>query len=272
MSPEYVRCEMLSNGVVRLTLSRSEKRNALTRQFVEELASSVEEIRADKTVRLVLLEADGPVFCAGMDLKEMQQRAGSADAQQEWQKDSDSYCELLKSLFTLPVPTIAVLQGSVFAGGIGLVLACDFIIAADDVLFALPEPKRGITAAIVTPFLIHRLGAGVANSFLLSGESLSAKRAAEYGLCYRVVPGDSLGECRDQLVESILTGAPSALATTKQYVQQVANSNESFNEQLENAKAISSIARSGDDAREGLTAFLEKRQPNWFPKTDDGNV
>jgi methylglutaconyl-CoA hydratase len=163
-----------TGGVARLTLCRPQKRNALTRGLLAELQAGVNAAAADETVRVLLLEAEGPVFCAGMDLGEMQDRAGRDDARELWQEDTLVYRRLVESLFRLPVPTIAVVQGPVLAGGVGLVLACDVVLAAESAFFALPEPKRGITAAVVTPLLTYRIGPGGAGYLLLSGRNVSA--------------------------------------------------------------------------------------------------
>ena len=140
-----------TGGVARLTLNRPAKRNALTRELIERTLAAVRRIRDDAESRLLILTGTGPVFCAGMDLGEMQARAGSDNATEEWQQDSVVYRDLLWELFTLPIPTLLVAQGPALAGGLGLLLACDIVLASEDAFFSLPEPKRGITAAVVAP-------------------------------------------------------------------------------------------------------------------------
>lgn len=261
MSQRFVRVESHSPGVQRIVLSRPEKRNALTRSFLEELAMAVAAIQADGSVRALVLEAEGTVFCAGMDLGEMQQRAAEPNATEEWERDTRVYRDLLESLFRLPIPTVAVVQGPALAGGLGLVLACDIVLAARDARFSLPEPKRGITAAVVTPFLSYRCGPSNAGYLLLSGREISAETGFRYGLCQEIVDAEQLGECRDALVDSILTGSRASLAMTKATLIDTAAG--TMSAQLDAGMDVSARARETDDAREGLAAFLEKRSPNW---------
>jgi len=265
MTAEFTRLT-ITGGVARLTLCRPAKRNALTRQFLQELLQAVETVRSDATVRCLLLAAEGPVFCAGMDLGEMEQRARASDADRQWQQDTDAYRELLEALFGLPMPTIAVLQGPVLAGGVGLVLACDIVLASESAFFALPEPKRGITAAVVTPLLAYRIGPGQAGYVLLSGDNVSAEDALRMGLCHLLVPPEELQPRTDSLLASLLEGAPSALRLTKTALRECTA--ELISSQLEAAGRISAQARSSDEAREGLAAFLEKRKPEWRNSND----
>jgi methylglutaconyl-CoA hydratase len=254
-------------GVGRVVLSRPEKRNALTREFIEQLLAAVTEFRENDDLRLLVFESTGPVFCAGMDLGEMQQRAGSEHADKEWEEDSRIVAELFSTIYQLTVPTVAVVQGPALAGGLGLVLACDLVLASDAATFALPEPARGITAAIVTPLLIHRVGTGPATQLLLSGNRWSAARARELGLCFETVAGDELERRSRQLADQILQGAKSALAITKKHIATCAGEHgaDELIAQLKASTAVSAAARRTLDAREGLDAFLEKRKPNWQP-------
>ena len=251
----------IESGVGRITLSRSEKRNALKREFIEQIRDAVGQLAGESSLRALVLEAEGTVFCAGMDLGEMQQRAESESGKQEWQRDSEVFAGLLTAIYQLPVPTIAAMQGPALAGGVGMVLACDFILASQEAFVMLPEPARGITAAMVTPFLIHRIGAGPATQLLLSGERLPAERCHANGLFYDVVEASELPTRVDSLVSSIMSGSQSALAITKKHVQ--ACGDENIVQQLNMSIGVSAEARETSDAREGLAAFLEKRKPHW---------
>ena len=146
----------------------------------------------------------------------------------------------------------------------GLVLACDILIASDNAFFMLPEPMRGITAAMVAPLLIHRIGAGPATFMLLSGEQVSAEKGQSFNLCHDVVAADSFDDRIESLVAAILTGSKSALAITKQHISNCTNID--LIEQIKMSVSVSAQARETDDAREGLAAFLEKRKPNWQPE------
>jgi len=265
MSDSHVRFE-IDGEVARITLNRPEKRNALTREMVEQIRDAVGAIAVDKSVRLGILSAEGPVFCAGMDLGEMQQRAADANAEKEWQQDAQTYRDLLASLVTLPIPTMANVSGPALAGGLGLVLACDIVLAAEAAVFSLPEPKRGITAAVVAALLVYRIAAGPAGYLLLSGESVDARRALAMGLCHEVVSPAQIRQREGELVASILSGAPEALAATKRSLFDSASP--TLLDRLDAAVEVSASARASDEAREGLLAFLEKRRPNWWSAGD----
>ena len=251
------------DDVARLVLSRPQKRNALTRAMLEEVHSAVQTVAVDPSLRLLVLAAEGPVFCAGMDLVEMQDRAANLDATHLWRGDARVYRDVVAALVQLPIPTLAIVQGPVVAGGVGLVLACDIVLAAETATFALPEPQRGITAAVVAPLVTHRAGAGAATYLLLSGRTLSADDGLRLGLCHELSPPDALNERSDDLCRSILTGARSALALTKELLLDTAG--RQLLADLEAGMQVSAIARETDDAREGLAAFLEKRPPAWCP-------
>ena len=214
----------LEQGVGTITLARPDKRNALKRDFIVQLTAAVDTLSADSELRLLVFRAAGSVFCAGMDLGEMQERATSDDGKIEWQKDSEVYAQLLKKVFELSVPTVVALQGPVLAGGVGLVLACDMIIAADNAFVMLPEPMRGITAAMVTPFLVYRVGAGTASEILLSGRRYPAARCHQLGLIHACCSASELDATVDAYTASILTGSQAALAITKQHIRHCAGS------------------------------------------------
>lgn len=248
-------------GVVRLLLNRPDKRNALTRELLTELKETLSQVVARKDLRLLTLGSVGSAFCAGMDLGQMQETAALPDAEAIWQKDTELYLDVVRMIYDCPCPTLAVVPGPAFAGGLGLVLACDLVIASETAAFALPEPKRGITAAIVTPLLVHRVGTSASSHLLLSGEAIDADRAVQIGLCHTIVPADQLEAAAGTLIRSILAGAPGALAVTKQQLRRCTTSD--LAAQLKQAATVSAEARGTAEAREGLQAFFEKRRPEW---------
>src|SRR5262245_26232170 len=253
-----------NDGVARLTLNRPHKRNALTRELLAEFLAKLKEVAARSDTRCLVLAANGPAFCAGMDLAQMQESALRSDAPQIWHADTELYYDVVAAIFQLPFPVLAVVQGPALAGGFGLVLACDLVIAADSATFALPEPRRGITAAIVTPVLVYRAGTASASYLLLSGESVDARAAQRMGICHTVVEPSRLQTAANEQVRSILAGSPGALAITKRQLRACAAVD--VLGQLKRAVAISAKARETAEAREGLAAFLEKRPPKWQPK------
>ena len=251
----------IADGLGRITLNRPDKRNALRRDFIEQLCAAVSgpEIRRHVTRaghasrRHCVLRRNGLESNAGS--------SQSSNGKREWQKDSEVYCDLLTELYSIEVPTVVALQGPVLAGGVGIVLACDIVIASDTAFLMLPEPVRGITAAMVTPLLIHRVGAGIAGHLLLSGERMSAQRGWQIGLCHDVVEANQLADRVESLTQSILTGSKSALSLTKLHLGRC--SNDALVKQIQYSVQVSAEARESSDAREGLAAFLEKRKPAW---------
>ena len=253
-------------SIARITLTRPARRNALTRSMIvqiEEEVSRLVECHRDSpaSVRLLTIAAEGPVFCAGMDLGEMEARARDDSGPAEWLQDSLVYCELIKSILLAPFPVLAVMQGPVLAGGVGVVLACDLVIASETAFLSLPEPQRGITAAMVTPLLTARVGMGHAGNLLLSGQRIAAANLVSCGIIHHVCPEGELGPAELEWTDRILSGSPVALAQTKQYIREFASP--LLESQLNEAARYSALARETPDAREGLQAFLEKRKPSW---------
>lgn len=258
---EMVLRRTIEDGVAEITLNRPAKRNALTREFIAQLTQAVAAVAADTSARMMVLSAIGPAFCAGMDLDEMQSRAADPNAHTEWDRDARDYRDLLIAIFKLDVPTLAVVQGPAIAGGFGLILACDLVLASTKAQFALPEPKRGISPAVVSPLLIHRVGFGSAMPALLTSQTVAADEAFRLKLCHYLVAPEQLESARSEVAASILSGAPGALAMTKRLVRSFAE--ETLLEQLEAGRKVSAEARQTSEAREGLNAFLEKREPGW---------
>lgn len=260
MSEPCVLCD-IHEDVAHITLNRANRRNALTRAMIVQLNDTLREVIADDQVRVIVLAAAGPVFCAGMDLAEMQQRAAENSGAKEWLQDAIVYRNLLVTLLDAPQPTLAVLQGPVLAGGVGIVLACDLVLASDKAFFSLPEIQRGITAAMVAPLLIYRAGAGNASHLLLSGRQVSATEMSCWGVCHEVVAPEQLDQAETEWINSILKGAPQALATTKARVRVTVGTD--LVAQLDEAARLSAQVRNTEEAREGLQAFLKKRDPHW---------
>ncbi len=252
-----------NDGVARLLLNRPDKRNALTDEFIQEITTAVQDVAADETVRVLVLAAAGTVFCAGMDLGQMQQRAEAENSESLWLEDSRILRDTFRSIFELPLPTVAVVQGGAVAGGMGLVASCDLVLASTNAFFALPEPQRGITAAMVTPLLLHRIATSAASELLLAGGRMSAARAAQIGLCLEPVEPAELETAEAQLIRSILNGSRAALQQTKKHIITCVGAD--VMRQLDESVELSALARKTDDAREGLQAFLEKRKANWIP-------
>ena len=244
-----------------VVLDRPEKRNALSRAMLAELSQALDDLHGERRVRVVTLTGAGPAFCAGMDLAEMRQTSKQADALQQWHADAVAYRDLLIQMLHFPKPLLAVVNGPAIAGGAGLVLACDLVVAAEDATFGLPEPRRGLVAGLVAPLLWFRAGGGQAARLLLTAEAIPAAEAHRIGVYHEVVPADALDGCAAEYVDQCAASAPEALQLTKRML------NETIGEQLMTllsaGAAASATARTTEAAEEGLRAFLEKREPEW---------
>ncbi len=261
MTERLVKLTIADDGVAQVLLDRPARRNALTRELLSQLSATVAEAAANPATRLLMLEGSGPAFCAGMDLDEMQQRAAAPDSKAQWDQDAAAFREALVAILKADVPTLAVVHGPAIAGGFGIVLACDLVLATPSAKFSLPEVKRGISPAVVSPLLLYRIGHGPSMPLLLEGGTIDGEEAYRLGLCHYLAPHEQLAERRRALVAAMLTGAPQALAVTKRLVRSFVL--DTLIQQLEAGRKVSAEARGSSEAREGLTAFREKREPNW---------
>lgn len=244
-----------------IVLNRPEKRNALTRQMLSDLSQAFTDLHGEKQVRAVILIGSGTVFCAGMDLGEMQAAAALPDAQQQWHDDSLQYQELIEQMLRFPKPIIAAVNGPALAGGAGLLLASDLVLATPAAKFGLPEPKRGIVAGMVSPLIAFRIGGGRAAHLLLRANTIEANEAHQIGIYHELVPDELIWAKAHEIVKEIADSAPEALQLTKRMIYE--NIGEQLITQLVAGAAVSATARTTEAAAEGLAAFLEKRQPKW---------
>jgi methylglutaconyl-CoA hydratase len=245
-----------------VTLDRPEKRNALSRAVILELDQALHAMHSQRNVRAVIVAASGSAFCAGMDLAEMLAASKESDALGRWHEDAAAYRDLLETMLRFPKPLIAAVQGAAMAGGLGLVLACDVVLASREATFGLPEPKRGVVAGMVAPLLTFRLGAGQAARLLLTAQTVNADEAYRIGLVHELLIGQQLWPRGQQVAAECAKCAPEALLLTKRML------NETIGEHLTTLLAagagVSATARTTEAAAEGLAAFLEKREPTWL--------
>jgi enoyl-CoA hydratase/carnithine racemase len=255
-----VRLEIRQHTAV-VTLNRPEKRNALNRALLAELQQVFEDLHLEKRVRAVILTGAGNVFCAGMDLGEMLETSKQPNAAELWHGDAAAYRDFVEYTLRFPKPIIAAVNGPAIAGGAGLVLACDLTVAAHEATFGLPEPLRGIIAGLVAPLLTFRIGGGQAARLLLGVQTIEAREAHRIGLFHEIVSADSLPERADAIAAQCAKCAPPALLQTKRMLNETIG--EQMLIQLGAGAAASATARTTEEAREGLAAFLEKREPKW---------
>jgi methylglutaconyl-CoA hydratase len=243
-----------------ITINRPEKRNALSRALIAALSDAFERAKSDSAARCVLLAGAGPAFCAGMDLTELSE---TIEAEQAviWD-DALKLARLFDLIYTLPKPTIAVVNGPAVAGGAGLVSVCDLAIAASTAIFGYPEVRRGLVAALIMPHLLRHVGERMARWLLLAGEMIDAAAAERCGLINAAVSPDQLTAKADQWVASLAQGGPDALARTKDLLQRFSRQALS----VEEAAQASAAPRLTDECRHGLQAFFAKQPPPWMQK------
>ena len=244
-----------------IILNRREKRNALTRETMVELRQAFEDFRQERKVRAVILTGAGEAFCAGMDLEEMLATSQQPDAQSHWYNDAVQYKELIEAMLRFPKPIIAAVNGPAVAGGAGLVLASDIVVAGEGASFGFPEPRRGLVAGLVSPLLTFRIGAGYAANLLLSARTIGAAEALRVQLFHELVQDDLVWARAHALAEECAKSAPESILLTKRLLNE--NIGEHLGVLLSAGAAASATARTTEAAQEGLAAFLEKRPPNW---------
>jgi methylglutaconyl-CoA hydratase len=247
-------------GVATLWLNRPELHNAFNEVMIAELTQAFSALDQDATVRVVILAARGKSFCAGADLNWMKKMSGYSFEQNF--ADAQALAEMLHTLNTLRKPTIARVHGSAFAGGMGLVAACDIAIASDNVEFCLSEAKIGLSPATISPYVIAAMGEREARRYFLTAERFSAAEALRIGFVHDVASGENLEVKIDSIVRNLLATGPNAVAACKELVRAVAKAKVDRDLIHDTATRIATI-RATDEGREGIRAFLEKRKPSW---------
>jgi methylglutaconyl-CoA hydratase len=246
-----------------LTLNRSEVRNAFNDELAAELTAWTEEKRGDQNLRAVVLSGAGQTFCAGADVRWMSRTVNYTE--EENVRDATAMSKMFTALDTLPFALVGKIHGAALGGGAGLVAVCDIVVAAEAAMFGFTEVKLGILPAVISPFVVAKIGVSAARELFLSGARFSARRAREIGLVHAVVDGGSLEGTVASYIREILTGGPEALAAAKALIPRVAGQPRSAEVQTVTATAIAS-RRVSAEGQEGLKAFLEKRQPAWAVK------
>ncbi len=248
-------------GVGIITLNRPKMHNAFNPDVIERLSDLMEELRGQDNIRVVLLKGAGKSFSAGADLNWM--RHAGDWTHDDNQEDAGGMADMLHRLRNLPMPTIALVHGPAIAGGMGLVSACDTVVATKKAIFGLSEVHLGLTPATISPYVIEAIGPRWARTLFTTGMRFDADFARDIGLVHFVVEnGDALADKEEELVNLIFKGAPSAIHEAKKLVEAV-----KFREIDKHIRQVTSklIAdqRSSEDGKEGLDAFLNKRKPRW---------
>jgi methylglutaconyl-CoA hydratase len=255
-SEDVVLLNTTRDGVAVVTLNRPKVHNAFNPQVIAKLSDIFRTLRTADTVRVVMIDGAGPSFSAGADLAWMRAAA-------ETREDTGDMAEMLHRLATLPQATIALVHGAAMAGGCGILSACDMAIATKTASFALSEVRLGIIPAVISPYVIRAIGARAAHRYFLTAERFDAATAHALGLVHILVEdNDGLAKESERLVQQIFTCAPGAIAAAKELIAAVAGRPIDGDIRADTSRRIAE-RRASDEAKEGLSAFLEKRKPKW---------
>ena len=248
-------------GVARITLSQPEIRNAFSDVAIADITQAFLTVGERADVRAVVLAAEGPAFCAGADLNWMRRMADYT--RDENRDDAGKLAEMLRVIYECPKPTIARVQGDVYAGGMGLVAACDIAVAATGVSFCLSEVKLGLIPATISPYVIKAMGEQAARRYFLTAEKFSAQEAHRIGFVHDVVGAEALDTHVQAIVQAIVTSSPHAVREAKVLVREITGKAIDSAMVVDTAERIAKV-RASDQGREGVASFLEKRKPSWL--------
>jgi methylglutaconyl-CoA hydratase len=251
----------LADKVATVTLNRPELRNAFNETAIAELALAFDELGRNELVRAIVLAANGPAFCAGADLNWMKKMAGYSH--DENLLDASRLADMLRTIYLCPKPTVAKVQGDCYAGGMGLVAACDIVVAAEGVNFCLSEVKLGLIPATISPYVIKAMGEQAARRFFLTAERFDAAAALRMGFAHEVVVPENLDTSVAGIVKSLVSNSPHAVVEAKKLVREVVDQPVTDALLLDTAERIAAI-RASNEGREGVASFLEKRKPSWL--------
>jgi methylglutaconyl-CoA hydratase len=251
------------DGIARVTLDRPELRNAFDDELILSLTKVFKEIESEDAVRVMILAGNGPAFCAGADLNWMKRMAGYG--YDENLADAEALASMLATLDRMPKPTIARVHGPVFAGGTGLVAACDIAVGTPEAKFCLSEAKLGLSPATISPYVIRAMGEQNARRYFLSAEVFDAAEALRIGMLSIVTAPDKLDEKIQELLNHLLAGGPQAHAKIKALIRAVAGRPVDDALAADTARRIAEI-RVSPEGKEGIASFLEKRKASWCSK------
>ena len=251
----------IADKVATVTLNRPDLRNAFNEQAIAELALAFDALGRNEAVRAIVLAANGPSFCAGADLNWMKKMAGYSH--DENQADAMRLADMLRTIYLCPKPTVARVQGDCYAGGMGLVAACDIVIASDNAGFCLSEVKLGLIPATISPYVIKAMGEQAARRYFLTAERFDAAQALRIGFAHDVVAPEALDDAVAGIVKALVNNSPNAVRQAKTLVREVVGQPVDDALLADTAGRIAAI-RASLEGREGVASFLEKRKPTWL--------
>jgi methylglutaconyl-CoA hydratase len=241
-------------------LNRPEVRNAFNDGVITELTAAFDELGSDPDLRVVVLGGHGKAFCAGADLSWMRAMAGYS--WEENHADAARLAHMLWTLYRCPVPVVGRIHGDCYAGGVGLAAVCDVLVAAEGVHFCLSEARLGLLPATIAPYVVKAMGEQAARRYFTTAERFSAIQAQAMGLVHEAVAADALDAKVAEIVAALVANGPAAARACKRLVQDVAGRDITADLRADTARRIADI-RSSAEGREGVQAFLDKRDPGW---------
>lgn len=260
-----IEIEKNDHGVATIYINRPEVRNALNQDVIADLTQAFAVLSTATDVRVIILKGRGDVFCAGADIAWM--RAMGSNTYADNITDAKQLALLFDTIFTCPKPTVAVIHGGAYGGGVGLVAACDIVICDLDAGFMLSEVRLGIIPAVISPYLIQAMGARQVQRYTLTAEQFSAEQAQRLGLVHHAVKKEEVEATLQTTLAMILKGSPQAQTAAKKLIAHVRQAE--INQSLHDYTAtMIAQARTSADGVEGLQAFLSKRQPAWINNND----
>lgn len=251
----------IASPVATVWLNRPDVRNAFNEVMIAELTQAFRELGGNAGVQAIVLAARGPAFCAGADLNWMKKMAGYTH--EENRADAAQLAEMLYVIYTCPKPVVARVQGDCYAGGMGLVAACDIAVAAEPANFCLSEVKLGLIPATISPYVILGMGENAARRYFLTAERFSAQEAHRIGFAHQVVATDALDVAVAEVVKALVNNSPNAVKEVKRLLRDVAGRPLTAELIADTAERIADI-RSSAEGKEGIQSFLEKRKPGWL--------
>ncbi len=263
MSEETVLTEIDARGTARVTLNRPEIHNAFDDALIARLTRVLAELEAEPRVRAVVLAAKGKSFSAGADFNWLRRTAGYG--KDENMADAERLGELFRALNAFSRPTLALVQGAAYGGGVGVVAACDIAIASEAARFSLSEVRLGLIPAVISPYVVRAMGARAARRYILTGEVMDAEQARRLGLVHEVVAPGELEAAGEAMLDALYACGPGAQAAAKDLIRRVADGPVDAAMIADTARRIAEC-RATDEAAEGIDAFFEKRRPAWSAK------
>ena len=251
----------LAHHVAVVWMAREKTRNAFNETMIAELAQAFRELGADTDVRAIVLAGRGPAFCAGADLDWMRRMAGFS--MQENRTDARALADMLRTIYECPKPTIARVHGDAYAGGMGLVAACDIAFAAINANFCLSETRLGLIPATISPYVLRAMGGNAARRYFLTAERFDSAEAYRIGFVHDIAPAEELDTRVNVLLGALMETSANAVREAKRLVREVGGRAIDDTLLADTAERIATI-RTSDDGKEGVRAFLEKRKPRWL--------